>query len=500
MEENIKVAYTKNLNKLNFNQTISVPIDANANIKTVLDINAFLFDTKVECGSGKAIISGKVGVKVLYLDTDNMTNTISESASFSETVVDASITADAFLNVLHRNISHTILSTEGTLKINCEVSISPVCYLNLKLNNSLSQNEMLITKKSEIKTSTISQCLNTTFEHFQTVETADSINKILCNNSYFAFEKVTACDGYFVVEGKMCSVVVYETTKNDETQLKEIKDCVAVKCDVAVDGLKADSDLDFSFMIDKNREEISTEIEDKNSVVTIKHQICVTGTVLTPITLDLVDDLFSTTNEIETTLTTREYCKTAQTFNLTDTFSNEINLLSDETAIDEIISNLNTTTEITNTYLKDNIIFVEGVITSNLTYVDENKELKAKILISPFILNTKVQANSVACVHTNISVVDTHVKVKRGTIIETETTLNFNLTLMETENHEMVDNFTLGKALDFSKYDFQIFIGKQGETLWSLCKRVKISPDEIQKYNKDLPLIMEGGERVVIKR
>jgi len=58
----------------------------------------------------------------------------------------------------------------------------------------------------------------------------------------------------------------------------------------------------------------------------------------------------------------------------------------------------------------------------------------------------------------------------------------------------------MGKPLNFGDYDFQIFIAKQGETLWELCKRIKIAPNEINKLNKDLPLIMEGGEKVIIRR
>ena len=68
----------------------------------------------------------------------------------------------------------------------------------------------------------------------------------------------------------------------------------------------------------------------------------------------------------------------------------------------------------------------------------------------------------------------------------------------------------LGKTLGHSysplihsylgEYDYQIFIAKQGETMWDLCKRIKISPENISQYNKDLPLVMNGGEKVIIKR
>ena len=503
MEENsksMKITYAKNLSKFNFNTTLSVPIDSNVNIKTILDVNTYLFDHKVECGNGKAIISGKIGVKVLYIDTDNMTNTITDSQSFSDTYLDSSITSETFLNVNNFNIVNNILSSDGSLKINCDLSISPVAYLNLSLSNNLQANEMLITKKSELTTSTISCCVNTKFEHVTNLETKDTISKVLCNNSYFTPEKTTAQDGFAIVEGKMVSCVVYETTTEDTTTIKEMHETSNIKCDVEIENLTKENLLDLSFMIDKSQDEISTEFEDDNNIVSIKQKICVCGVVLKNVALDIVDDVYSTENDIETTTTKREYTKKAENFCVSDTISNEISLSGDETAIDEVIANLNITPEITNTYIKDNHIFIEGIVTSNLTYIDENKEFKHKQLEIPFIINTKIYAENSGCTHNEISIVDSRIKIKRGTIIDMEYSLFACVTVYEKETHEMIDNFTIGKQLDFSKYDFQIFIAKPNETLWELCKRIKISPDDIHKHNKDLPLVMLGGEKVVIKR
>ena len=110
MEENqdaIKITYAKNLSKVNFNSTINVNIDSNVNIKTILDIDSYIYDKKVESGNGKAVVSGKLGVKVLYIDTDNITNTITDSQSFSENIADSSITSDCIINLDNVSIHAT---------------------------------------------------------------------------------------------------------------------------------------------------------------------------------------------------------------------------------------------------------------------------------------------------------------------------------------------------------------------------------------------------------
>lgn len=496
MEENFKIAYAKNLNKFGFNQTINIPIDANANVKAVLDVNSYLFDMKVECGNGKAIITGKVGARVLYIDTDNITNSVYESVNFTETYSDSQITPYSYINVQNYTVSHSVLDASTSLKINCEVTISPTEYLNLNIASNIEPSEHLITKKATLKTNLLSQFVNTSFEQVQVIETSVNINKILCVNSSFAPENVTAKDGFAIVEGKLCTTLLYES--NDST--KEIKQESAVKCDVEISSLSKEEILDLSFCIDKSKTQIETELEDNSSVLTIKNQILVCGAILKTVETSLVDDVYSTTNAITYNTTEREITKHKETVTTTDVVTNEISLNSSEPAIDEIICNLNSTAEITNTYIKDNQVYLEGVISSNLTYIDENKEFKHKELESPFIVNTKIEASAFGCVNSTACVIDTRLKVKRGTIIDVESTLFITTTIYVKENYTLVDSISIGKSLELNKYDFQIFLTKPNETTWDLCKRIKISPEQLNKLNKDLPPVMTGSERVIIRR
>ena len=502
MEENTKnrIAYANNLKPLNFNVIISSPIDNNVNIKSILNLHPYIYDQKVDCGNGKAIISGKIGLKVLYIDTDNMTNTLTAFSNFSETFVDNLITTDTHLNIFNTSVTHTLLSADSSLKVSCEIVISPIAYLNLGLSTELNESEMLVTKKKEISTTTIKNFINTQFEYATNLETKDNINKILCSHNHLTPEKVVADNGFIVVEGKILSSVVYETQNQDETLIKEIKEISNFKCDVEVSGVEQDELLDLSFCLDNENENISTEVENDLNSILIKHTIKVCGISLKPIKLEVVDDLFSTTHEIDISASNRECSRNAERFALSEVVSNEITLSKEETAIDDVIANMNISPEITNTYIKEDFIYIEGIITSNLSYVDENKEYKTKTVEIPFIINSKINASNLGCTHHTISILDSKVKVKRGTIIELEYSIFITLTIYEKENHQIIDNFTLGKPLNFGNYDFQIFIAKPEETIWDLCKRTKISPNDITKYNKDLPLVCSGGERIVIRR
>ncbi len=498
--ESVKITYVKNLNKLSFNSTISVAIDSNVNIKTILNVDSYLFDTKIDAGSNKAVVTGKIGVNVLYVDTDNITNTITDSQNFSETFVDNSITSDSFINILNSNVLSNVLSSDGILKINCDISIQPVVYLNLSMPNNLVNFENMILKKDEINTNTIASTINTSFDYTTNLETNLPVSKILCYNAHFCAENVTPYQDYAVVEGKLVSKLLFESMNGDETEVKEIIKTENIKNEISIPNLTSDANLDLMFCLDKSKTNISTESEDGENIITIQNTICVSGVVLKEISLDIIDDMYSAENEIEITKTRREFTKSMSCERVNDIVLGDITLRDDETAIDEIVSNLNSQPEITNTYIKDEMVYVEGIITSHLIYIDENKEIKQKQLELPFVINTKIALDKIDCTHASIELLDGKTRVKRGTIIELEYTLFITVCSYIKSETEMIDNVTIGKSLDFGSVDFQIFIARPNESMWELCKRIKAPMEEVARYNKDLPLVMEGGEKIIIRR
>ena len=111
MDESLfNVTYTKNLEKTSFSSTFNIAVDSNVNIKTILNTHAYLYDEKIECGKGKAILTGKLGLNVLYIDTDGISNTLTDSIAISENISDPAITSDGFLNILNNSVVSNVLS------------------------------------------------------------------------------------------------------------------------------------------------------------------------------------------------------------------------------------------------------------------------------------------------------------------------------------------------------------------------------------------------------
>ena len=161
MEENLKIVHTKNLNKHDFSLSFNLNVDKNTNVKTILNTNSQIYDLKCECGNGKAIISGKALVKILFLDTDNIPSTITDQQSFSETYLENSITTNTYLNLNSPTIIESTSLSDGNIKVNCDISFNPTAYINLPIANNIQTNSNLITQKRELNTSSLKEVINT---------------------------------------------------------------------------------------------------------------------------------------------------------------------------------------------------------------------------------------------------------------------------------------------------------------------------------------------------
>lgn len=498
--ESIKTTFVKNLNKQIFSSTINVPIDNNVNIKTILNIDSYIFGEKIECSLGKANISGKVGIKVIYLDTDNMTNTISDQQSFNETIIDPSITADSVIFSSSTSVNCQIVSRDNPLKVACEISVTPIMFINLSVGNSLTNIEDLITKKNEMTTTCVNKVLSESFEYSTSFETKDNITKILGVNSYFALQSAEAKQDLLVVDGKLYQTLLYETSENDECVLKEINDCFAVKYDINVADLTGECTLDVAVRIDKSKENVNTSLENDSSVIDIVNTLCVAGVATKEISLEYVDDLYSLDNETECVTKERDFFYKPHQMTIKENVAGEITLEDSEPAIENLISNMSIMADITNTYIKNGSVCLEGVITSHLVYLDENREYQQKQIELPFVIDSKYNAESLPCYFDNAQVLDCKCKVKRGTVIELSYAVEFCVSLYTKSSVSMIDNVKIGSPINTSQYDFQIYIGKADETMWELCKRIKTTPENLLKTNKDLPSVMQGGEKIIVRR
>lgn len=499
MEENnsFNLAYIKNLSPTTFSTNFTIPVDLNANVDKILSVDCSFNERKIDVSNSKAAISGKVTVKVVYLDTDGIINSICSSQAVSENVVNDSITSNSVVQITNIGCSTDAVSEKNVIKVECKITMYLLMAMNIAFAPCVCNSENIITKQNEVQTHSLIEGLNTSFEHTINFETKDQIVKILSYNAVMNIDEITSKENLAIISGTLIGEICYET--DGDLKIKTIKEKSTIKQDIEIKNLKENDILKLNVFIEKNCDdfEISTEGEQ---IVTVQNRISVSGIILRPTEIQMICDAFSTTNNLTLTNSTRNILINSTCNNSQIEISNETTLNEEDNAIDEVISNLISSKEITNIYNKDDSIFVEGVVVSSLIYVDENKIINSKIIETPFVVDTKITHIKDAELFANLTILNCRAKARRGTIIEIDYDANISVCQFEQDNISFIDNIEIGDVLNFGDFDFQIFIAKENETIWDLAKRIKISPDTLVETNPKLPTLMQGGEKVIIRR
>ena len=501
MDENnvMKISHIVNLPTLNIKSQLNMNIDSNTHIKQVLNIETCLMEWQTEPMSNKTLIKGAIGVKVIYVDTDNIFNTLSDTVNFSESLTNDNISNDSQIDIYNHQFTTTFDNDERQLHINIDGTIDCTCNTNNILNSFVSNNNSLVTKKSMLPTQHRVQQINKSCNYDFDFKFDSKINKILSFDSKLVIDDTKCCDGYIVITGQIFNTIVCEI-ENESNVVKLINNSTNFKCEIEANSCNGDCCTDLNAFININATQITTDINDNGTHFNFDYVIVVNGNLYGETNLDIVDDVYSTENHIETVSNKYKICKKLPYLKFNESVDSEITL-SDDVNIDEILGIINTHSNITRYIVKSDVIIVEGVINGNLLYLDENRQIKHLETQIPYSLNIKQSLKDEICA-IKLSAIPTmcKCKIKRGNTLMVDYELCVCGNLYSNLEVEIIENVKYGKAFDYNDIAFQIYIARPEETMWNLCKRLHVKQEQLLESNKETPTTYAGGEKIIIYR
>lgn len=499
-ENNYKYANTLNLPTLNFKSQTKLNIDSNASIKQVLNIETCLLDTQIEPMSNKALVKGSIGIKVMYVDMDNMFNTLSDTITFSENIINDNITSNSQIAISNNQFISEFENDDKSIHINVDGTIDCVCNTNNSLNLFNPSSENLICKKSIMQTCYCVEKINknTSFNFDFKLETP--INKILSYDSKVVIDDANCYDGYVLINGQILNTIIYESNNNGYNSIKVFNNSTPFKSEVEASACNNDCFADMSAYINLNSTQITTDINETQTCFNMEYCIVTNGYIYKNINIDIIEDAYSLNNFVELVSNDYKLCNKMPYLKSIENVDTEITL-ADELNVDEILGIVNTSATITQHTIKENALTIEGVISGNLLYLDETREIKHLPTQVPYSISIKQEfENDITSLHLNIVPMGCKCKIKRGNTLMLDYELSVAGSIYTTNNVKLIDNIKLGKSVDYGNVAFQIYIAHTGETDWDLCKRLHITKEQLMNFNTELPSVFTGGEKVVVYR
>ena len=502
MEENtgIKISHISNLPALNIKSQLNMNIDPNSTIKRVLNVEACIIECNIEPVANKAVVKGTLGIKVMYVDMDNMYNTLSDSTTFSESISSEIISSGCEINVVNSQFICEFDNDDKSIKINIDGSIDCMCNLNSGLNTFNQIGDGLVAKKSTLQANSCVQNINKTTNYDFDFTLGAKINKVLSCNSKMIVDDAKCYDGYILISGQILNTIIYETDNGGLASIKVANNSTPFKCEIEATACDGDCVADVASYINLDATQITTDIGDSETKFNFEYCIVASGYIYKTINIDIVEDLYSTNTEIETISNAHLICSKAPHFKTTENVDSEITL-ADELNVDEILGMANTTASVTQYSVKDEVITIEGVVSGNLLYLDENRETKQLSTQLPYSINIKQGLVGELCgIHLSVTPTACRCKIKRGNTLVVDYELNVNGCYYTKTNVELIDGIKYGKAINYGDVAFQIYVARPNESDWNLCKRLRITPEKLAEYNKENPAMYLGGEKIIVYR
>ena len=175
--------------------------------------------------------------------------------------------------------------------------------------------------------------------------------------------------------------------------------------------------------------------------------------------------------------------------------------MADELNVDEILGMVNTSATITQRLFKDGVITIEGVVSGNLIYLDENKNINHLPTQLPYSINLKQDIQDEICgMQLLATPVSCKCKIKRGSTLMIDYELCVSGSVYTVSQISLIENIKYGKDYDYGDIAFQIYVAQPNENMWELCKRLHITQEQLVEYNKETPTNYVGGEKIVVYR
>jgi hypothetical protein len=139
----------------------------------------------------------------------------------------------------------------------------------------------------------------------------------------------------------------------------------------------------------------------------------------------------------------------------------------------------------------------EGVITADVLLCNTDGAHRSAELSLPFLFPVDAQEE---IAEADCLVCGLNVRRKKGGEVEAEATLKLSVKTYKTVEWSYISEVKIGEEIQEEKGGFTVFIPRAGEGLWELAKRLRCTPENIQKSNPELQFPLKEGERIFVYR
>ncbi len=461
-----------------------LPLDLEKPLKKVISVNALAETSSCELIDTDFNILGKSQVNVIYLTENDTLESVTANVDWNYSLKVAGENPEAFVTVKEIVVEGTSMS-EVALNILHNVEAEGVTKTEVTPLPEIADD--YVTNLNNLELKKLASRASSKFTLAETLESASNAKSVLNTFASVKVKNVTAGIDQVTVEGEAIVKVLY-LTEDGSNVLNKI---IEFKQEVPAMGAMPSEEAEAKVYV--TSASCALEIGEKcNFVLAINLGASVSSYKTE--NLSVVDDLFSVTNNIETTYDCVNYSEYGQMV----FFADSVNLsVTTDNTVAQVIDTINPKVEISKQIIENNYLIAEGVVSACLIYKTEDGNVQSTNMVCPFISKTDATvAGSVYNIQANANVLST--KLRAQAEVETIIELDFVASVLKENYFEYVKAVNVVGERDQLSSAVTIYVTKEGERLFDVARALGITPETITNQNEIADGKFTNGQRVFV--
>ena len=446
-----------------------------------------------EVSEGEISYTGELTNCVVYSTADNKIGSTNSVCEFTGKIEDDKIKAGdkAILSLGVKECSVSYENEKAVVKATLEERVELLTQKEVK--NIDCGDDDICTKKGVISLEKfVGEGKRESYTEEEIVARAN-VKKIVSLEPGITLKSIDAQKGYVTVSGETITRLIY-LTEDDKFESAFIN--CAFKEEIEVENCDVENRIECKVMALHKGCTADVLESDKGTKILVKTPFVINAYVFGKEEVNTIEDMYSTTSEITMSSESFDMTRVCFSENLDTKIDGSLTLSDEKPRVDKIIFTGANSINVTNSYVSNNELFVEGIAKTTVVYLnDDEGSLNSVEIEIPFALSDKTQASDEAEVFTEAVLYDTDVVVKKGRELFFDGKVKVNARVCENEISATITGAERGEAYLEKDCAMQYVVGKAGEELWQVAKRNKVKEEQLISQNSDVvfPLIQDTG-------
>ena len=491
-----QVVKKKRLQKSEFNVECNVPIDTE--VGKIFSVCHSVQVESAEILNGVINYNGNIDFCVLYSSVDGEIVTVNVTCPFSSKFEDSQISVGDKVSLDCEVVDFSVESiTNSNIKITCVVQQKGVIILSRDVEIIDCNDDDICLKKDDIFVSTFIGQSNEIFNIESEIAIKEPIRKVILCDSQVSIKEVESGVNFVSVAGEVINRLLY-LTENDRYETSYVTE--NFKEEVELDGVTKDSISEAKAFVKKNQVKCEVAEQEKGVIIKINVPIDIKVCAYEEKPISVVKDIYSTNADLA--ISTESFDMTRQLNS--DYFETKIDgtlsLGDDKPRVDKILFIAGTNLQISNAYVKDGEVFVEGVAKANVVYLNDEENSNQSVTVEvPFVVSDK---SSVTCENPELSVFavlyDVDVVVKKGRDLYFDGKLKVQVGYDCNEISAVINNVSVQSEGVERDCEIELVYAKKDMDAWDIAKKFKVREEMLMIQNPEVAFPLQEDANIIL--